>query len=95
MEAQGMLVEGLFLSPFVQRKTEMAHLVSTKNFLKPELSHGRAVFALWVNSPTSPVPPFLLTWNQSPKTVAEVTSRDEILLKSLVDKGLNTHLWCA
>jgi len=90
-----MLAEGLFLSPFVQRKTEIAHLVPTKNLLKPELSHGHAVFTLWVNSPTSPVPPFLLMWNPSPKTVAEVTSQDEILLKSLVVKGLNTHPWYA
>jgi len=78
-----MLVEGLFLSPFVQMKTVTAHLVSTKNFLKPELSHGRAVFALWVNSPTSLVPPFLLTWNLSPKTVAEVCNTGIWLLQHL------------
>jgi len=37
---------------------------------KHESRCGHAVCTLWVHPPTSPVPPFLLTQNLSPKDIA-------------------------
>ena len=37
---------------------------------KDEPRRGHAVCTLWVHLPTSPVPPFLLTQNLSPKDIA-------------------------
>ena len=70
MEALRTWPEDYFLSPFMQRRREMAHPVLTKGFL--QLSSEAAMLpgpSVEAHLPP-PVPPFLLVQNLSPKDIA-------------------------
>ena len=68
--------EDYFLSPFVQRRREMAHPVPTKGFLQPSPEAAMLFAPFRCTHPHSPIPPFLLKQNLSPKDIArsDITS---------------------
>ena len=68
--------EGRFLSPFMQRRREVAHPVPTKDFLQLNPQATMLPGPSVVTCPLSPIPPFLLAQNQSPKDIArsDITS---------------------
>jgi len=63
-------VRSLVSTSIYAKKDRMALPVPTKSLLRDEPRCGHAVCTLWVHPPTSPVPPFLLTQNLSPKGIA-------------------------
>ena len=64
----------LFLTPYTPKRTEMALPVPTKSLLRtsPDAAMLFAPFG-WTHPP-SPVPPFLLTQNLSPKDMTDISA---------------------
>ena len=68
--------EDCCLSPFVQRKTEIAHPVPTKGFLQQSPEEAMLPGPSVDTRSPPPVPPFLLVQNLGPKDIArsDITS---------------------
>jgi len=68
--------EGRFLSPFVQRRREVAHPVPTKDILQLIPQATMLPGPIVEISPPSPIPPFLLAQNLCPKDItrSDITS---------------------
>ena len=75
-EMEALQPEGYFLSPFMQRRREMAHLGLTKGFLQLSPEAATLPGPRVETHPPPPVPPFLLAQNLSPKDIAgsDITS---------------------
>jgi len=69
--------EDHFLSPFLQRRKEMANPVLTKSFLQLSPEAAMLPGPRVETRPPPSVPPFLLAQNLNPKDIAEVTSQGE------------------
>ena len=75
--------EDCFLSPFVQRRREMAHPAPTKSFSRPSPEAAMLPMLSAETHPPPSVPPSLLVQSLSPKGIAGSDITDESLMPSV------------